>query len=489
MTNIQFPTEKDVRNAYHQGEEAVVALFRDMIQNMAILAERVQVLEDRLTKNSRNSGKPPSSDGLNKPAPKSLRKRSRKKRGGQPGHKGDTLRAVEHPDRVVVHEVQECCRCHTCLEEVDASRHEKRQVFDLPVVRLEVTEHQAEIKRCPRCGEEIKADFPEEVTQPVQYGPRIKAQAVYFNQYQLLPLERTSEVFEDLYGQPLAEGTILKACEEVAQQVQPGNEAIKNHLIEEEKVVHFDETGARVEGKLHWLHTASTEWLTHYTVHRKRGSKAIDDIGILPQLKGRAVHDAWPSYLKYNVKHALCNAHHLRRLTFLQERYPQGWVNELIDLLMEMKEAVDKGRATQSRLSPEQMADFESRYERLIQEGLKVNPPLDRAEGQPRKRGRIKQSPAKNLLDQLHEHKEAVLAFLHDFDVPFDNNQAERDIRMMKVKQKVSGCFRTVKGSDTFCLVRGYISTARKNEQRVLDVLRSAFVGKPYLPEFVSSPG
>ena len=490
MKTIQFPAEDDVRNAYHQGEEAVVALFRDMIQSMTILAERVQVLEDRLARNSRNSGKPPSSDGLSKPAPKSLRKRHRKKKsGGQPGHKGHTLQAVEHPDQVVVHEVHECCRCHECLDEVEASRHEKRQVFDLPIVQIEVTEHRAEIKRCPRCGEEIKADFPENVTQPAQYGPRVKAQAVYLNQYQLLSLERTCEALEDMYGQPMAEGTILKACEEVAGQVSPVNDAIKHHLIEEENVVHFDETGARVDGKLHWLHTASTERLTHYVIHRKRGSKAMDAIGILPHLKGRAVHDAFASYLKYDVEHALCNAHHLRGLIFLQERYPQSWVDALIDLLLEMKEAVDTARATQPCLSQQQVTDFESRYDGLIEEGLEANPPAERAEGEPRKRGRIKQSPARNLLDRLHDHKGAVLAFLHDFDVPFDNNQAERDIRMMKVKQKVSGCFRTVEGSEIFCLVRGYISTARKNEQCVLDVLQSALVGEPYFPVFVRSQG
>jgi len=488
MKTISFPTEEEVRQAYHQGEEAVVALFFEMIGNMHILAESVQKIEDRLARNSSNSDKPPSSDGLNKPSPKSLRKRSGKKSGGQPGHKGHTLKAVAQPDRVMVQRLKECQHCQASLEDVEANSHVKRQVFDLPIIRIEITEYRAETKCCPLCGNESKAAFPEGVDQPVQYGPLIKAQAVYFNQYQLLPLERTSEVFADLYGQPLAEATILNAGKEVAEQARPVNEKIKKHLIEKEKVVHFDETGLRVEGKLHWLHTASTKQLTSFMIHRKRGTKAMDDMGILPRMKGRAIHDGWASYMKYDVNHALCNVHHLRRLVFLQERYPQGWELEMADLLLEIKEEVEKTRPEQNYLSPQQVTDFESRYDRLIDQGLQANPLPDQQDGQPKKRGRIKQTPPKNMLDRLRDHKDAVLAFMYDFRVPFDNNQAERDIRMMKVKQKVSGCFRTAKGSTTFCLVRSYISTARKNGQPILGILHMALVGNPYLPAFISQP-
>ena len=212
MEPYQLPNDEDVRRALQQGEEAVVELVRKLTDNFKLLAARMQALEDRLAKNSSNSGKPPSSDGYNKPAPKSLRKRHRRKSGGQPGHAGHTLRAVEHPDREEVHRVSRCHHCHRSLEEVEASWIEKRQVFDVPKVHIEVTEHQAEIKRCPHCGEISKADFPEGVAQPVQYGPEVKAQAVYFNQYQLLPLERTGEIFDALYGQALSEGIILEAC-------------------------------------------------------------------------------------------------------------------------------------------------------------------------------------------------------------------------------------------------------------------------------------
>jgi len=488
MEHNQLPTDEEVSRAYQQGEEAVVRLVRKLTDNFKVLVIRMQALEDRLAKNSSNSGKPPSSDGLNKPSPKSLRKRHDRKSGGQPGHAGHTLKTVEHPDREEVHRVSRCHYCHRSLEEVEASGIEKRQVFDVPKVHIEVTEHKAEIKRFPHCGEISKADFPEGVTQPVQYGPEIKAQAVYFNQYQLLPLERTGEVFETLYGQALSEGTILEACQEVAERVEGGNATIKKHLTEQEDVVHFDETGARVEGKLGWLHSASTALLTYYAMHARRGKPAMDEIGILPDLKGRAIHDGWKTYFKYPILHGLCNAHHLRRLKFLEERYPQAWVTELADLLVEMKEAVDTARqASLTCLISEQLIAFDTRYDRLVEQGLQANAPPERPADHPKKRGRIKQSPARNLLKEFQVHKESVLAFMYDFKVPFDNNQAERDIRMMKVRQKISGCFRSKEGADIFCQIRGYISTARKNEQQVVDVLRLALAGTPYLPSCVST--
>jgi transposase len=499
MKDLPGISAKEIHRAYLEGEAAIVALLEgwtngvvavveEQEESLQRLREQVDALKDQLAKNSHNSGKPPSSDGYQKPAPKSLRKRHGRKSGGQVGHVGCTLKAVKHPDRVKVYRVEECSGCHVSLKRVQASGCEKRQVFDLPKVHIEVTEHRVEIKHCPHCGRENRAAFPNDVAQPVQYGAEIKAQMVYFNQYQFLSLERTAEVFEALYGQPVAEGTITEACQAVAEQVNPINQATRNYLTEQEEVVHFDETGTRIEGRLNWLHSASSSRLTFYTVHPHRGSLAMEAIGILPLLKGRAVHDDWPAYFKYAVQHALCNAHHLRRLEFLQEQHPQKWVGEITELLMQMKAAVDTAKAARrSHLTRRQLMNFESSYDHLVQKGLRANRSPNGPENQPKRRGRIKQTPARNLLLEFRTHKPAVLAFLYDFKVPFDNNQAERDIRMMKLKQKVSGSFRTMTGAEIFCQIRGYLSTARKNGQNILHVLRLALDATPYSPLFISN--
>lgn len=488
MEPIRIVSDEEARAIYQQGEEAVVALIHSMNENFILLAKRIQVLEDQLAKNSSNSGKPPSSDNpYDKPAPKSQRKRHGRSTGGQPGHEGHTLKAVADPNHEVIHRVTSCQQCQRSLETEPITGRDHRQVFDLPEIRMEVTQHTAEIKVCPACGCENKAEFPAGVEQPVQYGSEVKALAVYLNQYQMLPLERVRELFYDLFGQPLAEGTILSANQAVAEQVQGVNEAIKVHLTENEDAVHFDETGVGINGKLHWLHSASTALLTHYAVHAKRGQAAMEKIGILPNLKGIAIHDGWASYFAYlKVTHALCNAHHLRELQFLIDRYSQGWESKMMSLLREMKEWVDLSFTQQTQLSAEQIEQFVQRYDALIEEGLIANPLTEDDPAQPKKRGRVKKSKPRNLLERMKEHKSATLAFLHNYKVPFDNNQAERDIRMVKVKQKVSGCFRSVNGADVFCMVRAYISTARKNGQSILAALRMALAGKPYLPSFVS---
>lgn len=484
MEPLHIPSEAEIRDAARQGEDAVVALVFATFEK---LAERIQKLEDQIAKNSSNSGKPPSSDGLKK-KPKSLRHHSGKKSGGQPGHAGSTLEFVEQPDHIEIHRVNRCQNCQADLEAVETSGYEKRQVFDVPPTKVEVTEHQAEIKDCPICHQSTTGEFPGQVSQRVQYGERIKAQMVYFNQQHHVPLERTAEVLEDLYGQSVSEGTIVEACNQVAKRVEPVYQAIKAELIETKGTAHFDETGARIEKKLWWLHVVCTSLLTYYAVHQNRGSKALDAIGIFPVFKGTAMHDAYWSYFQYPaVINALCNAHHLRELIFIQEQYQQTWAFDMQKLLLEIKDAVSTAQPDRDSLLPAQIADFERRFDAIVEAGLRANPLPETLEPLPKKRGKPRQHPAKNLADHFKLRKRETLAFMYDFKVPFDNNQAERDIRMVKLKQKVSGCFRSEDGAKVFCQIRSYISTARKNGRSALDVLQLALTGSPFVPPILQS--
>ena len=489
--NFQMPTDEEIHTAFEQGEAAIMALFHEVTAQVTELAEQLakqgellQELQARLAKSSRNSSKPPSSDGYRKvKRTESLRKSDDKPNGGQPGHDGQTLMASEHPDQVETHEVPSCAHCQASLAEIESAGYEERQVFDIPAIRIEVTAHRAEIKVCPACGSANKGSFPESVTQAVQYGPAVNTWASYFANQHHVPVERTTEIFEDLVQHRVSEATVLKASEQLERRIEPSTEAVKA-MLRDADVLHVDESGLRVTGKLHWLHVASTESLTSYEVHAKRGQEAMEDAGILGEFKGRAVHDHWKPYFKYNeCDHALCNAHHLRELRFIEKQYEQPWAKDMAELLLEIKAAVAGTPEPAMSLLPSELETFEKRYDEVVESGFEANPaPAAIAEGEVKKRGRPKQPPPVNLLIRLRDFKSEVLAFMSDFRVPFDNNQGERDVRMVKVKQKVSGGFRTLEGAKRFGRIRGYISTARKHAKNVFEVIRDAFDGNPFIP-------
>ena len=471
-------TREEIKTIYDAGPEAVTELVEGLLQQIAQLTARVSELERQLGQNSRNSSKPPAGDGPRKP-PRSLREKSGRKAGGQPGHRGQTLRQVEQPDQVVTHSVASCTGCGADLQAQPPTACERRQVFDLPPLKLEVTEHQVESKTCAGCGAVNQAAFPDAVTQPVQYGPRVQATAVYLMDYQLLPFARTSELLGDLFGQALAPGTLFTAQQACAQALVEPEERIKE-CLRQAAVLHVDETGCYVGGQREWLHVASTGSLTHYAVHAKRGAAATDEINILPPFAGVAVHDAWSPYWKYDCEHALCNAPHLRELTAVAEPFGQPWAVEMKTLLCEIKQTVQTQReAGREGLDAQTAEPLLERYDRIIAQGLEENPLVERVTAQ---RGRVKQSKPRNLLDRLKERRVEALRFMTDCRVPFDNNQAERALRMTKVQQKISGCFRSRPGAEAFCRIRSYISTVRKHGLKVLSAIESVFNDRPFMP-------
>lgn len=447
----------------------------------------IQKLNDKLAKNSSNSSKPPSTDWINKPAPKSLRGKSGMKVGGQPGHKGHHLSFSEEPDKICLHNPEECVKCGSILCGESIS-YERRQVIDLIDNRKFTTEHRAGVKACADCNATSKGLFPEDVTAPVQYGPSVKAIATYLNKRQMIPFARTAETLQDLLGIKLSAGTIVTMVKEASDLLEDVDNDIKE-TIRNSPVVNFDESGMNVNGDRHWVHVAVTNVASHFYSHQTRGPEAMDEMGILPEFSGFAIHDHWKSYFKYtNSSHYLCNAHHLRELEFIHERYRHSWAKDMQELLREVKKEVeslkDKGLLS---IPVDKRKLFGDKYDEIIAKGYLEDPPVPIDPAKKKKPGRVAQSKGRNLLDRLKNFKDSVLGFMNSFSVPFDNNQAERDVRMLKVQQKISGTFRSEQGPRDHCRIMGYISTIRKNHINAIEAMRSVFLGTPILPDGVGS--
>lgn len=465
--------------------QSLLKIIEEQNRIIAQLQKRIQELEAQINQNSRNSSKPPSTDAFTRP--QSPRKKGVRSVGGQKGHKGQTLEWIENPDQIDVHTISICKDCGASLDEVEPLIVERRQVHDIPPMKMLVTEHRAEHKRCPHCGCYHRAEFPLDVRYPVQYGLNLKALMVYLSIYQLLPYERICETVSDLFGRSISKSTLVKAVSDCSVNLTEVEEHIRKLLVGA-KVLNVDETGMRVTGIRQWLHVASTDLLTLYAHHQKRGAQAMDDMKILPRFRGVMIHDFWAPYFGYSSQHAICNAHILRELKGISENYGQKWSDQLHVLISEIKNAVDTAKKNSCTLSHQQRTDFKARYSRILETG-KVENPVSVLSEPSTKRGRKKQSKAKNLLDRCQKYQKEILLFMDDFSIPFTNNQAERDIRMMKLQQKISGTFRSEDGAANFCRVRGFISTLKKHGLPVLTSLVGAFEGTPFIPSAAHRSG
>jgi transposase len=485
----QTLTREQCYAIYERGREETVDFILSLITFIPVMQEQIESLNADVThlkernqqlelqgdKDSHNSHKPPSSDGLQR-ATKSQRQKSSRSSGGQKEHKGTTLQRVEKPEFTVKHTIKKRCRCGKSLNRVKAHAIEKRQVFDIPIVKIQVTEHQSEVKTCPSCGTINTAVFPDGITKATQYGKNVKSLATYLMQFQLLPSERTKELLQDIFGCHVSEGTLFNWNKEIHTVLEEPEQQIKEQLMQSPEI-NADETGLFCNGKLHWLHVASTLRLTHYRIHSKRGSEAMD---IFSTYNGTLVHDFWKSYFDFYCNHGLCNSHLILELIFIYEQFRQQWAKDIIRVLTRMEKSVARAkRLGKTSLLIRLLHSHRLQYDNIVKRGLRINP---RLHGSPHRRGRKKQTKQRNLVERLRDYASEVLAFMYNFDVPFTNNQAERDIRMAKVKQKISGTFRSQLGAEIFCRVRGYVSTARKNGLSAFDALRRAFDGNSFVP-------
>lgn len=467
---------------YDAGPQAVEGRLLALEEQIAVLTARLTALEGRLAKNSRNSSLPPSSDlpKLPRSRKRSLREATDRSPGGQAGHPGRTLEPVAQPDQEMVHRPAACGCCGHSLAAAEEVDRQSAQVFDLPPLSLEVVAHVALQLRCPHCHTVCAAELPPGVRPGTQWGARLQALALYLDEYQLQSLSRVQETLRDLFGQAPSQGSLARWRELGERAVQPLVEAIREAVTQAE-VAHFDETGVRVDGRGAWVHVASTRQLTYYAHHTKRGRGAWADLDILPRFEGTSVHDGLVWYFDpaYPCQHALCNAHLLRELTGLWDTTHQTWTQRLMSLLRSLKRATDRAKeAGQTSLAAALLARYHTAYRTIVSRALTRNPrPPQARRGGPPLRG-----PTRSLLERLEKYEAEVLRFAHDFAVPFDNNQAERDLRMVKLQQKTSGCFRSAGGADSFCTIRSYLSTMRKQGHGLLQVLTELCRGVPVWP-------
>jgi transposase len=453
-------------------DKRVPSEFRALVELLLVI---VKLLVDKVGLNSRNSHKPPSSDP-NRPRGRHKKAGGEKRKpGGQPGHKGAHLKQIDNPD---------------VIETIDIDRkqlppgryrhvgYEKRQLIDI-VVSRKVTEYRAEVVKNER-GTEFIAKFPQSVTRPVQYGANFKAKAVYMSIAQLIPLERVEDYFRSHCSVEVSTGSLFNFNTQAFDGLEKFEKAAREHLRASD-LLHNDETGINVNGKLKWLHSASNEKWTLFFPHEKRGTEAIEAMGILPHFKGVSVHDHWRPYLRFHCEHAFCNAHHLRELERAWEQDGQRWAKNMKRLLIKINDAVDKAGGN---LSQKKAARYLKSYRSLLFRANKECPEPE-ITGL-KKRGRPKKNRARNLLERLRDYETEVLRFMTDKRVPFTNNLSERDLRMTKVQQKISGCFRSTEGARIFCRVRSYLSTCRKHGVEPAEALRLLFACK--LPHFIRAP-